>query len=120
MRSVGPLLWFITLLHLASIETLMGARDVVMNAEDNLASARVTIDLGDDLQWLGELQRASEEIDQAASIIAPPVGDIEPTQRDIISGLFSLTQSITAGPRVSSDAMRTDNLYRAKVEITYY
>ncbi|MDF0667788.1 MAG: CHAT domain-containing protein [Nitrospira sp.] len=103
-----------------AIVALMGARDVVMSTGDNLALARVTIDLADVLQWLGDLQRASEEIDHAASIIAPLVGDSEPTQQDIISGALSSAQSIMAGRGDPGDAMRAANLYRAKVEITYY
>jgi len=103
-----------------AIVALMGARDAVMEGDDRLALARVTIDLADIFQWLGDFRRAKAEVDHATSIIAPLVGDKPPGQGDILTGLLSSMSSIMAGRGDPGDALRAANLYRAHTEVSYY
>ncbi len=103
-----------------AIVALMSARDMVMEQNDPLALARVTIDLGDILQWLGDFNRAKEEIEHAEKLIEPAMVGGRPTQSNVLSGLLSSVSSILEGKGDSGDAMRAANLYRDAVEVTYY
>ena len=50
---------------------LMEARDVILEADDKVALARISIDLADMLNWLGDFKRAGDEINHATSILDP-------------------------------------------------
>lgn len=102
-----------------AIVALMDARDVILEEDDPLALARVTIDLADILQWLGDLRRAKEEIEHAEAIIKPAVGDRQPSQTDVLAGIFSSISGIMAGRGDPGDAMRSMQLYRAALEVVY-
>jgi CHAT domain-containing protein/tetratricopeptide (TPR) repeat protein len=103
-----------------AIVALMNARDVVLEADDKIAAARVAIDLADVFQWLGDFRRAKEEIDHAASLIEPFVGAHGVTQSDILAGVLASVSSIMAGKGDSGNATRNADLYRAFTEVTYY
>ena len=83
-------------------------------------SARIAIDLADVLHWLGDLPRAKEEIEHAASLVDPIIGERGITQKDILAGVATSISSIIAGKGDPGDATRTAQLYRAFTEITYY
>lgn len=103
-----------------AIVALMGARDVALESGDRITLARIAIDLADVLQWLGDLRRAKEEIDHAASIIEPVVGERGITQGDVLTGVQTSISSILQGKGDPGDAERNVQLYRAFTEITYY
>jgi CHAT domain-containing protein/tetratricopeptide (TPR) repeat protein len=103
-----------------AIVALQGARDVTLEAGDAIGSARIAIDLADVLHWLGDLARAKEEIDHAASIIEPMVGERGITQKDILAGVATSVASIMAGKGDLGDATRAAGLYRAFTEVAYY
>jgi CHAT domain-containing protein len=103
-----------------AIVALMAARDVTLETGDTIQVARIAIDLADILNWLGDLPRAEEEIDHAASIISPILGDRGIAQKDILVSLATSVSSIMAGRGDTGDALRTANLYREFTEITYY
>ncbi len=103
-----------------AIVALMDARDVILEEANPLALARVTLDLVDILQWLGDFRRAKEEIEHAEALIKPAVGDHQPSQMDVIAGIFSSITSIMAGRGDPGDAVRSAELYRAALEVVYY
>jgi CHAT domain-containing protein len=103
-----------------AIVALMGARDVALETGDTLRSARIAIDLADILHWLGDMARAEEEIDHAASIIGPILGKHEIAQKDILVGVAASISSIMAGRGDAGEALGAAQLYRAFTEITYY
>jgi CHAT domain-containing protein len=103
-----------------AIVALQGARDVTLEAGEAIGSARIAIDLADVLHWLGDLARAKEEIDHAASIIEPIIGGREITQKDILAGVATSVASIMAGKGDPGDATRAAGLYRASTEVAYY
>lgn len=103
-----------------AITALMTARDVILEADDKVELARIALDLADVFQWLGDLRRAKEEIDHAASIIEPVVGERGMTQRDVLAGVLTSISSIMAGRGDPGDATRNAQLYRGFTEITYY
>ncbi len=103
-----------------AIVALMNARDVILEKRDPLTLARIVIDLANILQWLGDNKRAKDEIEHAASIIAPFVADRPPTQRDILAGMVTSVASIEAGQGDPGHAKRSVELYRAYTEITFY
>ncbi|MCA1568264.1 MAG: CHAT domain-containing protein [Acidobacteria bacterium] len=128
-----------------AIVALMGARDVFLEENDLLSSARVAIDLADIFQWLGDNRRAKEEIEHAESIVRPEVAGGQPSQKDVLDSVAELKkeiervqasiQSRLAGGQSSlrdSDeeleagrvnriqAERNAELYRATTEIVFY
>jgi tetratricopeptide (TPR) repeat protein len=103
-----------------AIVALMGARDVFLEEGDLIALARVTIDLADILQWLGDNRRAKEEIEHAEAIIQPALAGRQLSQKDVWESLGSTISSIQAGRGNSGDAERTADLYRAAIEIIFY
>lgn len=103
-----------------AIVALMEARDVMLEVDDKIALARIAIDLADVLHWLGDFQRAEEEIDHASAIIEPIIGDQPMTQSDVLHGVFESISSIMSGKGDPGAATRNVQLYRAYVEITYY
>ncbi|UCD57689.1 MAG: CHAT domain-containing protein [Candidatus Hydrogenedentota bacterium] len=103
-----------------AIVALLRARDVFMEQNDQLTVARVTIDLADILQWLGDYRRAKEEIEHAQMIVEPVLEGKQPTQSDVLSGLMSSISSIMSDQGDSGEAMRATQLYRAATEVTYY
>lgn len=103
-----------------AIVALMCARDLFTAQKDQLTVARVTIDLADILQWLGDFRRAKEEIEHAEMIIKPELKGRQPTQSDLLSGVMASISSIMSGQGDSGDAMQAAHLYRAATEVTYY
>lgn len=103
-----------------AIVALMGARDVFLEEGDLITLARVTIDLTDILQWLGDNRRAKEEIEHAEAIIQPALAGRQLRQKDVLESLVSTISSIQAGRGNSGDAERTADLYRAAIEIIFY
>ncbi len=103
-----------------AILALMGARDVVLESGDTIGLARIAIDLADIFQWLGDHQRAKEEIDHAASIVDPLIGDRGITQADVLDAVMTSVSSIMTGKGDSGEGVQTAGLYRAFTEITYY
>ncbi len=103
-----------------AIVALMGARDVFLEEGDLIALSRVTIDLADILQWLGDNRRAKEEIEHAEAIIQPALAGRQLSQKDVWESLGSTISSIQAGRGNSGDAERTADLYRAAIEIIFY
>ena len=103
-----------------AIIALMCARDLFTAQNDQLTVARVTIDLADILQWLGDFRRAKEEIEHAEMIIKPELAGRQPTQGDVLSGVMASISSIMTGQGDSGDGMRAAHLYRAVTEVTYY
>jgi hypothetical protein len=99
---------------------LMNVRDVVLESGDMIGVARNAIDLADIFQWLGDFQRAQEEIDHAASIVEPIIGDRGITQSDVLKGAMASVASIMAGKGDSGEGTRNAELHRAFIEITYY
>ncbi|MEJ2284778.1 MAG: CHAT domain-containing protein [Desulfobacterales bacterium] len=103
-----------------AIVALMCARDLFTAQKDQLMVARVTIDMADILQWLGDFRRAKEEIEHAEMIIKPELDGGKPTQSDLLSGVMASISSIMADRGDSGDGMRAANLYRIATEVTYY
>lgn len=103
-----------------AILALMGARDVVLESGDRIGLARIAIDLADILQWLGDVRRAKEEIDHAASIIDPLVGNRGVTQADVLAAVAISVESIMEGKGDSGEGAQKAETYRAFTEITYY
>jgi CHAT domain-containing protein len=103
-----------------AIVALMCARDIFTAEKDQLTVVRVTIDLADILQWLGDFRRAKEEIEHAEMIIEPELEGRQPKQGDVLSGVMASIASIMSGQGDSGDAMRATHLYRAATEVTYY
>lgn len=103
-----------------AIVALMRARDIFSIKNDNIMVARVTIDLADILQWLGDFRRAKEEIEHAEMIIKPELEGEQPTQGDVLSGVMASISSIMSEQGDSGDALRAAQLYRVATEVTYY
>ena len=103
-----------------AIVALLGARDVAIGTGDPVAVARVTIDLADVLQWLGDYSRAKEEIEHAEHIIAGEVRGRQANQQFVVEGMLASLAAITAGGRDPGHALRAANLYRGAVEVVYY
>lgn len=131
-----------------AIVALMGARDVFLEENDLLSSARVAIDLADIFQWLGDNRRAKEEIEHAESIVRPEVAGGQPSQKDVWDSVAELKkeiervqasiQSQLAGGQSSQkvvpdsdeeleagranriQAERNAELYRSTTEIVFY
>ena len=103
-----------------AIIALMCARDLFTAQNDQLTVARVTIDLADILQWLGDFRRAKEEIEHAEMIIKPELEGRKPAQSNVLSGVMASISSIVAGQGDSGAGMRAAHLYRAATEVTYY
>jgi CHAT domain-containing protein len=103
-----------------AIVALMEARDVILEADDKVALARIAIDLADLLNWLGDYKRASDEIDHASSIIESVGGGHPVTGQDVISGVIGSISSIMSGKADTAAGLRAAQLYREYVEITFY
>jgi len=103
-----------------AIVALMSARDTFLEEDDLLAMARVTIDMADILQWLGDNRRAKEEIGHAEAIISPVLAGKQLSQKDVWESLISTISSISAGNGNPGDAERTADLWRAATEVTFY
>jgi CHAT domain-containing protein len=103
-----------------AIVALMSARDVLLEEDDLLALAQVTIDLANILQWLGDSRRAKEEIEHAEAIIRPVLAGKQPSQKDVWDSLISTISNITAGHGNSGEAERTADLWRAALEVIFY
>jgi CHAT domain-containing protein len=103
-----------------AIVALLGARDVAIGTGDPVAVARVTIDLADVLQWLGDYSRAKEEIEHAEHIIAGEVQGRKASQQFVVEGMLASLAAIAAGGRDPGHAIRAANLYRGAVEVVYY
>ena len=97
-----------------------GSRDVILEADDKVALARISIDLADMLNWLGDFKRAGDEINHASSILESVVGDHPVTGQDVISNVIGSIASIMSGKGDKTSGERTAQLYRAYVEITFY
>lgn len=103
-----------------AIVSLMNARDFIVESGDNVSLARISIDVADLFQWLGDYSRARDEIDHAGAIIEPLVGEKGITQSYVLGGVLGSIASIMQGKGDSGDAMRAAQLYRAFTEVTYY
>lgn len=103
-----------------AIVALMSARDLFLEEGDLLALARVTIDLADILNWLGDSRRAKEEIEHVETIIQPMLAGKQLNQKDVWDSLASTLSSINAGHGNPGDAERTANLWRAATEVIFY
>ena len=103
-----------------AIVALMGARDLTMEKNDKLELTRVTIDLADVLQWLGDFKRAKDEILHAEKLIEPLLAKGKPSKIDVFTGLLSDSSSIMSDRGDPGSAMQTMQLYRASVEVTYF
>jgi len=77
-----------------AIMALMGARDVFLEENDLLASARVAIDLSDIFQWLGDNRRAKEEIEHAEAIVRPELAGGQPSQKDVLDSVEELKKAM--------------------------
>ncbi len=104
----------------AAISALMDARDVIREEGDYVALARVTLDLADVLQWLGDFQRADEEVTRVERLLQPALEKGRPTKKDVLSDLLSSMSSIMQGHGDPGTAERSANLYRAATEVVYY
>lgn len=103
-----------------AIVALMEARDVMLESGDNLALARIALDLADVLHWLGDNPRAADEIAHASTIIEPLIGTRPVTQQDVLRGVFESISGILGGQGDPQAGPRTAALYRVFVEITFY
>ncbi len=103
-----------------AIVALMSARDVFLEEDDLLSLVRVTIDLAEILQWLGDNRRAKEEIERAEAIIQPILAGRQLSQKDVWDSLISTISNINAGHGNAGDAERTVNLSRAATEVIFY
>ena len=103
-----------------AIVALMGTRDLIMEKNDLQELTRVTIDLADVLQWLGDFKRAKEEILHAENLIEPLLAEGKPRQTGVFTSLLSDFSSIQSGQGDPGQAVRKMQLYRAATEVTYY
>ncbi len=99
---------------------LIEARDASIATDDQLAAARVALDLADMLHWLGDVQRAAEEVDHARVVIEAMTGKQLVTQVDLVKAIGNSITSIMSGKGDPGAATRAMKLYRAYNEIIYY
>jgi CHAT domain-containing protein/tetratricopeptide (TPR) repeat protein len=104
-----------------AIVALMNARDLFQEEDDLLDLLRVTIDLANILQWLGDNRRAKEEIDKVEKIIQPMLAGRQLGLSDVSDATKSAFDDIMAGHGNSGEAaLQTTALWRAALEVTYY
>jgi CHAT domain-containing protein len=103
-----------------AIIALMSARDTIIEKGDLLELTRITIDLADVFQWLGDFKRAREEIVHAEELIRPLLQAEKPSKEGVLRNLLEDFASIMSSKGDPGSALRMMQLYRASVEVTYY
>jgi tetratricopeptide (TPR) repeat protein len=103
-----------------AIVALMEARDAAIAVNDQLAIARVALKFADMLHWLGDLWRATEEVDHARAVIESMVGKQSVTLADIMTAIGKSIAGIMSGQGDPGAATRTVKLYRDYTEIIYF
>jgi len=101
---------------------LAKCKDYLLQKHEPIRLVRVTIDIVDILNWLGDQGRALDELNQASALLAPLVGDRAPDQNDVASAISIVRSALekksdTASFKGAEDAV---TLYRAFLEIKYY
>jgi CHAT domain-containing protein len=86
-----------------ALVALANSRDIFLRENNPIQLVRVTIDMVDLLNWLGDHQRALSELEHASQIYKPLLGKRGPRKDDILTW-----------------AQDTVGLYRASVELDYY
>ncbi len=99
---------------------LSDCKDYLLRQNMPIPIVRITLDMVDILNWLGDYSRSLDELNQASTLLQSVTGDRKPTQTDIAEALIRSTSGATAG--ISSDKNAADlaALYRASIEVNYY
>lgn len=102
-----------------ALVTLARVRDALERSGDALALARVTLDLADLLQWLGDHERALVEIERAEAAVRPLLPGRRPTHQDVLAAMFDALGAIAQGGtgRAAED---TAQLMRIATEIDFF
>jgi tetratricopeptide (TPR) repeat protein len=102
-----------------AIVALLHARDMCLAQQDDDGLVRVTLDLADIFQWLGDYGRAAEELARADEAVAPRVPQGIGLGA-IASGILGSVASILAGKGDPGTALASMQLFRAYHEIRFF
>jgi len=103
-----------------ALVTLAAARNFFQRQGDDLKLARVTLDMVDILQWLGDIKRAQQELSQASKVISSRLAGSGPERADILGSIFGSVAEIMSGKGDGSKAQETVELFRIATELDYY
>ncbi len=103
-----------------ALQSLAIASDHFHLQGDELTRARVTLDMADLLNWLGDFERAQTTLKEAEHAVADRLQDKTPQDSDVLSELMKNIGSIMNGEGNPGTAENTMALYRISVELDYY
>lgn len=103
-----------------ALTALASARDYFQVKGDTLKLARVTLDMVDLLQWLGDYDRAQAALKDAQRTARDEITKAIPQQDNILESVLGDIGSIFSGQGDPGEARHTTELYRIATELDYY
>jgi len=103
-----------------ALVSLMKCRDHLLQQREPIPLVRVTIDLVDILNWLGDHARAMDELKRASALLTSIPGGPAPGRDDLVRSAMQGVLDILAGTGTGQCAVDAVALRRATLEISYY
>ncbi len=103
-----------------ALSLLAACREALISSGDAVSLMRVTIDLVDILNWLGDYRKSLDELDKASLLLNSFTGNKKPAQEDINEAFKKAAADIFSGQGSGAGVLKAVNLYRAFLEVSYY
>ena len=103
-----------------ALQSLALAADYFHMEGDELTRARVTLDMADIFNWLGDFERAQTSLNEAEKAVSDRLEDKTPKESDVLTELMKNIGSIMNGDGNPGTAENTMALYRIAIELDYY
>lgn len=103
-----------------ALGALTKARAYLERSGDLVGLLRVTLDMVDVYQWLGDYARAKADLAHAAKLFEGRVPGKAPTMLDILMGVMKVAGSSSGDEDAARAVMDTTQLYRAAQELKYF
>jgi CHAT domain-containing protein len=103
-----------------ALVALMKARGYEEQSGNLVGLLRVTLDMVDVCQWLGDYSRAKAELARAAELFKGRVLDKPASMADILAGVMKVATSGSIDKSASDAIRETTQLFRASQELKYY
>lgn len=103
-----------------ALTALATSRDFFERERKQLEMARVTVDLAELLQWLGDFDRALQELDHAAKLVAPLLGGQSLSGSSVWAQVLQGIEEIWSSTGDGSRGPRAAELHRLSLELDYY
>ncbi len=103
-----------------ALTALAASRDFFEQEGNLVEMARSSLDLVDILQWLGDFDRAAQELEHAKQVIEPHLRNESASASTLMAGILSGQSDVLSGAGDGSRATTAAEVYRIAVELDYY